>query len=254
MADSINVSQYKYSAMRNLVLQHDRRFTSRVRNDEATGDPESLANRINVRDMGMRASRAKADDSRKKKQASNIERGDILEGVDVLERERKRKRDTTQTNLTGDTFVEGLKYRPRTVATREIYGHILSHTANALGDVSHEVVRSAADAVLEYLKDENMKDEQKKKEVEDLIAISMTAKQFNELVNLGKKITDYDNQDEEMDGAENGVEEELDERQGVAVVFDESEEEDEDGIVRVNEVRGRLRRGSRSGAGQGPRS
>ena len=237
MADPNNVSQYKYAAMSNLVLQHDRRFTSRVRNDEATGDPESLANRINVRDMGSRAGGAKADDLKRKKQASNIQRGDPREGADVLERERKRMRDAAQTNLTGDTFVEGLKYRPRTTATREIYGHILSHTANALGDVPHEVVQSAADAVLEYLKDENMKDEQKKKEIEDLMAISMTSKHFNELVNLGKRITDYDNQDEEMDGAENGIEEELDERQGVAVVFDESEEEDEDGIVRVNEVR-----------------
>ena len=236
MADPNNVSQYKYSAMSNLVLQHDRRFVTR-RTDEATGDPESLAGKINVRDMGARAVRTLGDDSKKKRQGTDVERGDIREGADVLERERKRKREPVQAFAATDTFVEGLRYRPRTAATRDIYNHILSFTATSLGDVSHEVVRSAADAVLEYLKDENMKDFDKKKEIDDLLATSMAPKQFNELVNLGKKITDYDAQDEEMEDAEKGEEEELDERQGVAVVFDESEEEDEDGIVRTKEVR-----------------
>lgn len=57
----------------------------------------------------------------------------------------------------------------------------------------------------------------------------MNPKEFNELVNLGKKITDYDAQDEdeEMEGGLEGESADLDERQGVAVVFDE-EEEDED--------------------------
>ncbi|KAI4153866.1 MAG: hypothetical protein LQ340_002049 [Diploschistes diacapsis] len=236
MADPNNVSQYKYSAMSNLVLQHDRRFVTR-RTDEATGDPESLAGRINVRDMGMRASRVKVDETRKKRPGADVERGDIREGADVLERERKRKREPTQAFSTADSFVEGLRYKPRTPATREIYNHILSKTANSLGDVPHEVVRSAADAVLEYLKDENMKDFDKKKEIDDLLGISMNSKHFNELVNLGKKITDYDAQDEDMDGTGNGEEEALDEKQGVAVVFDDSENEDEDGIARDNEVR-----------------
>ena len=236
MADPNNVSQYKYSAMSNLVLQHDRRFVTR-RTDEATGDPESLAGRINVRDMGVRASRAKADDSKRKRPGGDVERGDIREGADVLERERKRKREPVQAFAATDTFVEGLKYRPRTATTREIYNHILAITAASLGDVPHEVVRSAADAVLEYLKDENMKDFDKKKEVDDLLATSMSSEEFNKLVNLGKKITDYDAQDEDMEDAENAEEEELDERQGVAVVFDESEEEDEDGIVRTKEIR-----------------
>ena len=66
-----------------------------------------------------------------------------------------------------------------------------------LGYVSHEIIRSAADAVLEYLKDENMKDVIKKKAIDDLLGISMASKEFNELVNLGKKITDYDGQDDD---------------------------------------------------------
>ena len=248
MADPQNIQQYKYAAMSNLVLQHDRRFSTR-RTDEVTGDPESLAGRINIRDMGSRNAREDAPRQRKKTTGpKDVERGSIREGEDVLEREqRKRKRgEPAQSRGAGilsaaDALVEGLKYRPRTPATRQTYDLILTTTASNLGDVPHEVVRSAADAVLELLKDENMKDYDKKKEIDDLLGLSMGSKEFNELVNLGKKITDYDGQDDDvdMDGEDNAAAEggaELDERQGVAVVFDESDE-DEEAAGRTFEVR-----------------
>jgi len=242
-----DVSQYKYSAMSNLVLQADRRFVTR-RNDEVTGDPESLAGRLSIRDMGSR--NARDDAPKQKKKASglpDVERGGLQEGQDVLEREqRKRKRgEPAQLRGTGilsaaDALVEGIVYRPRTSATRATYDLILTTVANNLGDVSHEIVRSAADAVLEYLKDEDMKDFDKKKEIDELLGTTTSPKQFNELVNLGKKITDYEAQDEDEvmadgeDGAENGAE--IDDRQGVAVVFDDNSE-DEDEAEMVNEIR-----------------
>ena len=237
MADPNNVSQYKYSAMSNLVLQADRRFVTR-RNDEETGDPESLAGRINIKDMGSRSSHAPVDPSKKKKTGPEVQRGSIREGEDVLERERKRKREREQNQSVSiaDALVAGLRYRPRTPATRQIFNLILSAAATKLGDVPHEVVTSAADAALEYLKDEDMKDFDKKKEIDDLLGTPLSSKEFNELVNLGKKITDYDAQDED-DGANQMDEAELDEKQGVAVVFDDSEEEDEDGMVMTTEVR-----------------
>ncbi|RFU32041.1 hypothetical protein B7463_g4318, partial [Scytalidium lignicola] len=242
-----DVSQYKYSAMSNLVLQADRRFVTR-RNDEVTGDPESLAGRLSIRDMGSRV--ARDDAPKQKKKASglpDIERGNLREGEDVLEREqRKRKRgEPAQLRGTGilsaaDALVEGIRYRPRTSATRATYDLILTTVASSLGDVPHEFVRSAADAVLEYLKDEDMKDFDKKKEIDDLLGSTMSAKQFNEIVNLGKKITDYDAQDEDevMGDGENDLENgaEIDDRQGVAVVFDD-ESEGEDGGDMVNEIR-----------------
>ena len=237
MADPNNISQYKYSAMSNLVLQADRRFVSRIQ-DEPTGDPESLAGRIGIREMGSRVAPDNAPQTKKKATGpADIERGAIREGEDVLAREQRKLQKGQPAQLRGqgilsaaDALVEGLKYRPRTPATRATYDLILTMTASHLGDVPHEVVRSAADAVLEYLKDEDMKDFDKKKEIDDLLGSSMNPKEFNELVNLGKKITDYDAQDEdeEMEGGLEGeAGGELDERQGVAVVFDE-EDEDED--------------------------
>ena len=246
MADPNNVSQYKYSAMSNLVLQADKRFVTR-RNDEVTGDPESLAGRINIRDMGSRNAREDAPRQKKKTTGPKVERGSIREGEDVLEREQRKRKRGEPAQLRGsgilsaaDAEVEGLRYRPRTPATRQTYDLIVTEVANRLGDVPHEVVRSAADAVLEFLKDDSMKDFDKKKEIDDLIGISMNAKEFNQLVNLGKKITDYDNQDDDDAvngelGPEDGAE--LDEKQGVAVVFDESDEDDEDGVGRTYEVK-----------------
>ncbi|OBT60946.1 pre-mRNA-splicing helicase BRR2 [Pseudogymnoascus sp. 23342-1-I1] len=240
-----DVSQYKYSAMSNLVLQADRRFVTR-RGDEVTGDPESLAGRLSIRDMGSRNAREDAPKQKKPTGTLNVERGSLREGEDVLEREqRKRKRgEPAQLRGTGilsaaDALVEGIRYRPRTPATRATYDLIITTVASNLGDVPHEVVRSAADAVLEYLKDDDMKDFDKKREVDDLLGTTMNPKQFNELVNLGKKITDYEagDEDEAMgEGDGNGDGAEIDDRQGVAVVFDDEESEDEGGKM-LTEIR-----------------
>jgi pre-mRNA-splicing helicase BRR2 len=243
MADPNNIAQYRYSAMSNLVLQADRRFVTR-RGDEVTGDPESLAGRINIRDMGSRNTRGNVQ-KKKTTGPKDIQRGGIREGEDVLEREKKRKRGDPGSSRgflsAADANVEGLRYRPRTPATRQTYDLIVTTCAQNLGDVPHEVVRSAADAVLEFLKDENLKDFDKKKEIDDLLASSMSSKEFNELVNLGKKITDYAAQDDDdLDGNDKTMQDgaELDEKQGVAVVFDDSEEDDDEGGARqYDEVR-----------------
>lgn len=238
-----DVSQYKYSAMSNLVLQADRRFVTR-RTDEATGDPESLAGRLSIQDMGGKVARENAPKQKKQPGLPGIERGSLREGEDILAREqRRRKGEAPQMRGTGvlganDMLVEGITYRPRTPATRATFDLILTLVANNLGDVPHEVSRSAADAVLEYLKDDDLKDLDKKKEIDDILGVSLNPKQFNELVNLGKKITDYDAQDDDEDvamGGDEGDDAEIDERQGVAVAFDDDDEDEEGGIV--NEVR-----------------
>jgi pre-mRNA-splicing helicase BRR2 len=228
-----NLAQFKYAAMSNLVLQADRRFTTR-RPDEHTGDPESLAGRINIRDMGGRTVKDRAPTEQKKPKGPGVERGSLTEGGDVLDREqRKRKRDDGTgaygATATIDFNIEGLTYKPRTPATRATFELITTIVSKSLGDVPVVTTRSAADAVLEYLKDDSLKDFDKKKEVDDLLGTSMGPKEFNELVNLGKKITDYEQQDDDDekdevmadgDGADG-------DNQGVAVVFDEDEDDEE---------------------------
>ncbi|KAK4099788.1 Sec63-domain-containing protein [Parathielavia hyrcaniae] len=225
-----DVSQYKYSAMSNLVLQADRRFVTR-RTDEATGDPESLAGRLSIKEMGGRVARDAAPKPKKAGAMPDVERGSMREGADILQHvKQKGKADARGGGILSgaDALIEGIRYRPRTQPTRDAFNLVLSIVAEHLGDVPHEVVRSAADAALEYLKDDDLKDFDKKKEIDDILGASMSPKQFNELVNLGKKITDYDAQDEDedMEDVKRAGEDEIDGRQGVAVNFENEEEDD----------------------------
>ncbi|KAJ9669172.1 Pre-mRNA-splicing helicase BRR2 [Coniosporium apollinis] len=230
-----NLAQFKYAAMSNLVLQADRRFVTR-RGDENTGDPESLAGRLSIRDMGSRTAREAAPVHKKGAGPADVVRGSIREGEDVLQREQKKRKRGEPAQMRGvgilsqDLDIAGLSYRPRTPATRATYDLIITIVGRNLGDVPASVTLSAADMILEYLKNDDMKDYDKKKEIDDILGTTMGSKEYNELVNLGKKITDYNAQDEDeaMEGADGAANEaELDERQGVAVVFDDEDDEDE---------------------------
>ena len=226
-----DVSQYKYSAMSNLVLKVDRRLISRP-TDKTTGEPESIAGRLTIKDMGSRIARDKAP---KASNLPNIERGSLKDGQDVLLREQRkgRKDGARGTGILGttDMGIDGLTYRPRTPATRETYNLILSLAASVLGDVPQEVVLSAVDVVLQYLKDDDMKDFDKKKEIDSLIGTTLSPEDFNKLVNLGKKITDYGMEDDDEEEAGSQGSGDLDDRQGVAVAFEDDEEDEEDAIA-----------------------
>lgn len=217
--DANRLNQYKYSAMSNLVLQADRRFVSR-RGDENTGDPESLAGRINYNDMGSRTARETAP---------------VKPPAQDQQRKRKRTEPLQSSRAAGilsqqDLNIEGLRYRPRTPATQNVYNLISTLVGQKMGgDYGLHITASATDSILEYLKDQDLKDFDKKKEIDDIVGVSLTSKEFNELVNLGKKITDYDAQDEDdnpADGDEAGDGMDIDDRQGVAVDFGDDEEED----------------------------
>ncbi|KAK9472497.1 Sec63 Brl domain-containing protein [Dipodascopsis tothii] len=215
-----NLSQYSYDAMANKVLQVDRRFVSRP-SDDSTGDPESLSGKIKLSDMGTRVSRDNAPKDIKKDKAVIDEQG----------RKAKRKQEAGLSSVLDATDnIEGLRYIPRTADTRLTFELILSWSQELLGDVSHDIVRSAADAALEVVKTDEMKDFDKKKEVEAIFGVSLTSEKFNQLMNLSKKIVDFDTKDDEADGEKD---QDLDDKLGVAVVFDEddesaSEEEDDD--------------------------
>ena len=225
--DDNPLGQYKYSAMSNLVLQADKRFVTR-RGDENTGDPESLAGRIDLKDMGSRNARESAPSRPPQQEAA---------------RKRKRTEPVQSSRAAGvlsqaDLSVEGLRYRPRTAATKDVYDLIATNVAQKMGgDYGLAITASATDSILEYLKDDGLKDFDKKKEIDDILGITLSSKEFNQLVNLGKKITDYDAQDVDGEmGDEAGEGADIDERQGVAVDFGSEDEDDEAG-GRTFEVR-----------------
>ncbi|KAG7088489.1 hypothetical protein E1B28_012477 [Marasmius oreades] len=220
-----DLSQYNYGAISSLVLTADRSALPR-RDKEPDGAPTSLAGRIDPKDMGSRVQRQAPKDVEKKKK-------NAVDRQDPSEKQSKRKADTTTAFGYADILestqdVEGLTYRPRTAETREVYQHMLSIVHSALGDQAQDIVRSAADMVLETLKNEGMKDFDKKKEI-DKILEPISSEVLSQLVNLSKKITDYGAEDEEMaDPDAERKEAEIDDEVGVAVVFDEEEDEEEE--------------------------
>lgn len=226
MSAKRDLSGYNYAAISSLVLTADRSALPR-RDKEPDGAPTSLAGRIDPREMGSRVQReAPKDLEKKKKKAADRQ--------DDTEKQMSKRRAAAATGfgytdiIDATQELEGLTYRPRTAETREVYELILASVHQALGDQAHDVVRSAADAVLETLKNEGMKDFDKKKEVEEVVG-PISNEQFAQLLNLSKKITDYGAEDETMvDPDMERKDAEIDEEMGVAVVFDEEEEEEEE--------------------------
>ena len=220
-----DLSGYNYGAISSLVLTADRSAIPR-RDQEPDGAPTSLAGRIHPGEMGSRVQRqAPKDLSKKKKQAADRQEASEKQAS-------KRKNETAGFGYTdiieATQDVEGLTYRPRTIETRETYELILSSVHQALGDQAQDIVRSAADTVLESLKNDSMKDFDKKKEIEDVLG-PITNESFSQLVNLSKKITDYGAEDAaEVDPDMERKDAEIDDEVGVAVVFDEEEQEEDD--------------------------
>ncbi|KAG9299631.1 hypothetical protein G9A89_020802 [Geosiphon pyriformis] len=216
---------YQYTANSNLVLQANRSELPR-RDHEPSGEPESLWGKINPKDFGTRAQRSSVKDLEAKKKKPR-------KAEEAEEKKRRRKEETDikkaygySNVLTATEDVESLSYRPRTKETREAYELILAFVYQNLGDQSQDVVRSAADDVLKILKADTLKDFDKLKQIEVAIG-PIASDRFAQLVNLVKKLTDYRADDEmeiDKDGDRAG---DIDDELGVAVVFDE-EEEDED--------------------------
>ena len=230
-----DLSGYNYSALSSLVLTADRSTLPR-RDKEPDGAPTSLAGKIDVKEMGSHALRTTPKDLEKKKKKA-------ADGKDKDATERqlaKRRAEASATGAAGapgfgyadiieaTQDVEGLTYRPRTLETREVYQFILAAVHGVLGDQSPDIVRSAADAVLEVLKSEGMKDFDKKRQVEEVVG-PVTNDMFGQLASLAKKITDYGGEDVAVvDPDLEKKDAEIDDELGVAVVFDEEEQEEDD--------------------------
>lgn len=192
--------------------------------------------------MGSRVTREVPKDLEKKKKKAAQ-----LSAAEHAEREVRRRQVAAEGSgghryadiLEATQDLEGLTYRPRTTETREVYELLLGAVHRTLGDQTQEIVRSATDTVLEVLKSEDMKEFDKKKEVEGITG-PLSNDAWSQYINLSKKITDYGEEDPAagVDGEGNaGGRRQVEGEDGVAVLFedDEDEEEEEDFEVRDGE-------------------
>ncbi|KAG2697994.1 hypothetical protein I3760_07G130100 [Carya illinoinensis] len=214
--------QYEYRANSSLVLTTD----SRPRDThEPTGEPESLWGKIDPRSFGDRAFRGKPpelDEKLQKAKRKKKERDPLAEPAPG--RQSKRRRLQEESVLTSSE--EGV-YQPKTKETRAAYEAMLSVIQQQLGGQPLSIVSGAADEILAVLKNDTLKNPDKKKEIEKLLN-PIPNPVFDQLVSIGRLITDYqDGGDAAGPAAANG-DDALDDDVGVAVEFEENEEEDED--------------------------
>ena len=215
--------QYEYRANSSLVLTTD----SRPREThEPTGEPESLWGKIDPRSFGDRAYRgrpAELDEKLEKaKQKRKKERDPLTE---PLPRQGKRRRLQEESVLTATE--EGV-YQPKTKETRAAYEAMLSVIQQQLGGQPLSIVSGAADEILAVLKNDAVKNPDKKKEIEKLLN-PIPNQVFDQLVSIGKLITDF----QEGSDAANGTsamdgDDGLDDDVGVAVEFEENEDDDDE--------------------------
>ena len=177
-----DLSGYRYSALSSLVLSAGHRQDQ----NEPTGEAESLVGRIDPKSMGSRVVKSQVQDvERKRKVAESDDYGMV--------KKRNWNPGTAQyaNVLQASAELDGLRYIPRTDETRSVYELVLTMIQSALGDQTTEVVRSAADTAIEILKDDSVRDLDKKREMETFLG-PLPEEKFSQYVNLSKQLTDYE--------------------------------------------------------------
>ncbi|EOY19725.1 U5 small nuclear ribonucleoprotein helicase, putative isoform 2 [Theobroma cacao] len=213
--------QYEYRANSSLVLTTD----SRPRDThEPTGEPESLWGKIDPRSFGDRVYKGRPLelDEKLKKSKKKKERDPLAEPVPVRKTKRRRLHEESVLSVTE----EGV-YQPKTKETRAAYEAMLSLIQQQLGGQPLNIVSGAADEILAVLKNEGIKNPDKKKEIEKLLN-PIPSQVFDQLVSIGKLITDYQDGGEGGGGSMGNGDDGLDDDVGVAVEFEENEDEEEE--------------------------
>ena len=144
--DFVRSRQYEYGQNSNLVLEADRE--TRRRNDEGTGEVESLVGKMGSRRMGDKVQRgrppeleARVEKLRKKRKGT---------GDDGEEKKSKKKRSTFgaglgSTVLTETEEMDSISYRPKTKESRAAYEQILSFVQDSIGAQPQDMARPPAE-------------------------------------------------------------------------------------------------------------
>jgi len=117
----------------------------------------------------------------------------------------------------------GLRYVPKTRETMRTYELILAFITESIGSQPHEIMCGAADEVLEALKNENLKAKEKMKEIEGFLG-ELGESRFTQVLALSQRVTDYNTNVADEDANDGAI----DDEHGVAVVFDNEDEEESD--------------------------
>ncbi|KAL3734464.1 hypothetical protein ACJRO7_023766 [Eucalyptus globulus] len=213
--------QYEYRANSSLVLTTDTRPRD---THEPTGEPESLWGKIDPRSFGDRAYRGRPQELDEKLQKAKRKKKERDLVAETAPRQAKRRRLREESVLTSTE--EGV-YQPKTKETRAAYEAMLSVIQQQLGGQPLNIVSGAADEILAVLKNDTFKNPDKKKEIEKLLN-PIPNPVFDQLVSIGRLITDFQDASDVAGSAVANGDEALDDDVGVAVEFEENEDDEEE--------------------------
>ncbi|CAN8318011.1 unnamed protein product [Cochlearia groenlandica] len=149
--EQARLTQYGYKENSNLVINVGDRLCGY---NEPSGEAETLRGRIDPKSFGDR-----------------VVKGRPQELYEKLDKSKKKK-------------------RPKTMSTKAAYEAMLSLIQQQLGGQRLSIVCGAADEILAVLKNESVKNPEKKMEIEKLLS-PVSSQIFDQLVSIGRMITDY---------------------------------------------------------------
>ncbi|KAM9935420.1 hypothetical protein OXX80_005003 [Metschnikowia pulcherrima] len=156
--------------------------------DNVSFDPKSMAGQISVKDMGTRAADAEAKSENEDKKASQIAGGkNVALEKNSMESSDSIPRFSHHNNLD----LEQISYRPSNAQNRANFELLTTEVRNYIPDETHSVIFSAADAILELLKDDESPIVAKRKGIESLLSRKLSDTELASLVSLAGRITDY---------------------------------------------------------------
>lgn len=214
--------RFDYHLNSNLVIQRE---GGALNQNEPTGEPESLAGRIK-HSMGDKVMRTTfwEEPAHKKRPASSAAK----HGSRVAAKRFKSNLKRGATVMDGD-IAENYSYYPTTKESKLIYEQVLNDVSGIIGDQPAQVFRDAADEVIVSCRNGNLRDTQKKAQCEGILG-PLTSEQFTKLYQLVLALRDF--QSEVGVGGAGGSRQEeekgedrFDDTTGVAVVFDEEDEQ-----------------------------
>jgi pre-mRNA-splicing helicase BRR2 len=206
MEDQLRQKQYAYAPNSNLVLSSTRSRKS----DLPSGEAEPLQGNL-MQKMGDRAIRAAPSTKKRDKSSSS------------------------SSSSSGATQGGGGNYKPSTSENKQAYELLLGFVEDEIGNQPIDVMTSCVDEVLRIMLDENISLGERRKLVCELFGKKNLAdERFNVLMGLAKRITDFtgdedeEEKEDELGGAKKKRKGDWNEELGVAVVFDEEDEEQGD--------------------------
>ncbi|KAL7671632.1 hypothetical protein ACOME3_006523 [Neoechinorhynchus agilis] len=204
--------QYEYKANSNLVLTADKSLIDRRPRNEATGEVVSLVGHLGGIRMGDRCMRGKP-------------------GREDLGAPLTKKSRLASSLLSSEEFdFVGLTYKPKTQETAQTYEALLTYIHSWLGDQPRDVLCGAAEEVLLVLRNDRLRDREKRAQVESLMGLrNLPDDRLAVLIGLSKKLVDWTGTTENAVAVDDDVE-------GVNVQFDESGDEAVDMVEEEEEV------------------